>query len=248
MTTPPTPAPAPGKPAAYGGELLRRRDRLARTFVSFTGKRVLDYGCGNGAQTLTFAPDAAEITGCDIAPEGLEELAREAQARGITTIRPLEFDGHTIPLPDACFDLAYSFEVLEHVGDERQTLREIRRVLKPDAEFLITVPNKWWIFETHGARLPLLPWNRIPFFSWLPTPLHERWAYARIYRRSRIVRLLRDEGFDVLGAAYVTAPMDALPIPALQRLLRRTIFRNDATGIPFLSTAIMVHCRKRSTP
>ncbi len=244
MTT--TPIPATGKPAAYGGELLRRRDRLARRFVSFTGKRVLDYGCGNGAQTVTFAHDAAMILGCDIMPDGLAELERVTREQGITTIQAQIFDGTTIPAPDASFDLAISFEVLEHVEDECRTLQEIHRVLKADGEFLITVPNKWWVFETHGARLPLLPWNRVPFFSWLPASLHRRWAHARIYRRSQIRRLLEQERFTVLGDAYVTAPMDVLPVPALQRFLRRTIFRADATHVPFLATAIMVHCRKRS--
>ena len=243
-----TPVPATGKPAAYGGELLRRRDRLARRFVSFSGKRVLDYGCGNGAQTITFAPDAAMILGCDIMPDGLAELQRTAQDRGIANIQTRAFDGTTIPAADASFDLAFSFEVLEHVEDERRTLQEIRRVLRADGEFLITVPNKWWVFETHGARLPLLPWNRVPFFSWLPSALHSRWAHARIYRRAQILRMLEHEGFTVLGDAYVTAPMDVLPVPALQRFLRRTVFRSDATRIPFLATAIMVHCVKRNAP
>jgi SAM-dependent methyltransferase len=178
----------------------------------------------------------------------LAELQRVAQEQGITNIQTLAFDGTTIPAADASFDLAYSFEVVEHVEDERRTLQEIHRVLKADGEFLITVPNKWWVFETHGARLPLLPWNRVPFFSWLPSPLHSRWAHARIYRRSRILRLLDQEGFTVLGDAYVTAPMDVLPVPALQRFLRRTVFRTDATHIPFLATAIMVHCRRRNAP
>ena len=34
---------------------------------------------------------------------------------------------------------------------------ECLRVLKPGGRFIISVPNKWWIFETHGADLPLLP-------------------------------------------------------------------------------------------
>lgn len=240
------PHPATGKPAAYGNELLRRRDRLARRFIDPAGKKLLDYGCGNGAQTMTFAPDAAEIMACDIMPGGLEAMEREARTRGITTIRPVLIDGETIPSGAGVFDAAYSFEVLEHVRDERRTLREIRRVLKPGGDFLITVPNKWWVFETHGARLPVLPWNRVPFFSWLPTPLHRRWAHARIYRRPQILRLLQEEGFDVLASAYVTAPMDALPVPALQRLLRRTVFRHDSTPVPFLATAIMVHTRTRT--
>ncbi len=80
--------------------------------------------------------------------------------------------------------------------------------------------------ETHGADLPLLPWNRVPFFSWLPTPLHERWARARIYTRGRILGLLEECGFVVEDVRYVTAPMMWCPAP-LRRLLRKTLLSDD---------------------
>jgi 2-polyprenyl-3-methyl-5-hydroxy-6-metoxy-1,4-benzoquinol methylase len=133
-----------------------------------------------------------------------------------------------------------SFEVLEHVDDERRALDELRRVLKPGGRLAMSVPNKWWVFETHGAALPLLKWNRVPFFSWLPKPLHDRWARARIYTRGEITGKLRAAGFDVLESGYITAPMDVVKDPRLQTILRRIVFRGDRTRVPFLSTAVLV--------
>jgi 2-polyprenyl-3-methyl-5-hydroxy-6-metoxy-1,4-benzoquinol methylase len=132
-----------------------------------------------------------------------------------------------------------SFEVIEHLRSE-DSIANYAASLVPGGMAVFSVPNKWWIFETHGARLPLLPWNRVPFFSWLPTPIHERFANARIYTRSRIVKLLEKHGFSVQSTAYVTAPLDVLPAGALKRFLQRWIFKGDTTRIPFFSTAIFV--------
>lgn len=62
------------------------------------------------------------------------------------------------------FDRIISFEVIEHLSSE-DGVKFYYDSLKEDGIFAVSVPNKWWIFETHGAKLPLLPLNRMPFFS-----------------------------------------------------------------------------------
>jgi SAM-dependent methyltransferase len=137
-------------------------------------------------------------------------------------------------------DYAISFEVLEHVRHEQNALSELCRVIKPGGKLVMSVPNRWWVFETHGANLPVLPWNRVPFFSWLPKTLHDRYARARIYTRGEIVGKISRAGFSVERSLYITAPMDVVKWPPAQRLLRATVFRGDLTRIPTLSTAVMV--------
>ncbi len=239
---------AAGKPAEFGQEILMRRARISRGRISFSGQHVLDYGCGNGAQTLLFGHDAATLTGVDISTASIAEFRAHIPTALTGTVIPVLFDGTVIPAPDASFDIVTCFEVLEHVDNEQQTLLEISRVLKPHGTFLLTVPNKGWIFETHGAALPVLPWNRVPFFSWLPHTIHRRFARARIYRRRDISELLLTAGFRVEQISYVTAPLDVLAIPWLQRLLRRSLFRNDVTSWSILATAIFVHCTAPGTP
>ena len=237
-----------GKPATYGQEILRRRARIVARFQDLTGKTVLDFGCGNGAQTIELAEQGGMVTACDIDDSDLSLLRKFLEASTNLTIFPILYDGIILPLPDDSFDVVVSFAVLEHVRDQEVALDEMCRVLKNDGVLLISVPNKWWIFETHGARLPVLPWNRVPFFSWLPRAIHKRFANARIYRMVDIVRLLKASGFDILDSAYMMAPMDVISWPVLQRILRAIIFRGDTTRIPFLATEIFLYCQKSPFP
>jgi SAM-dependent methyltransferase len=52
----------------------------------------------------------------------------------------VEMDVTAIDRPDASFDVVYASHVLEHVPDDRQALRELRRVLRPDGWALFLVP------------------------------------------------------------------------------------------------------------
>ncbi len=237
---------APGKPAGEGDLLIARRHRLVMEHLPTAGDVFLDFGCGNGAQTLLFEKDFPVIIGVDISADHLAELNRGAAERGAAErVMAVRYDGSTIPLPDSSVDFSVSFEVLEHVADERKALEELSRVLKPGAPLAISVPNRWWVFETHGADLPLLRWNRVPFFSWIPKKIHDRYAKARIYTRKEIRRKLVDAGFDVEKTIYVTAPMDVVRSPALKRFLRSTLFRKDRCRFPVFSTAILVIARNR---
>jgi len=208
------------------------------------GKKVLDFGCGDGTQTLLFAHHANTILGFDVKREEIEKFFKTIFRNDIKNVCPMSYDGQNLPSPDGSVDVVISFEVLEHTQDDSKALNEIYRVLKVGGELVMSVPNKAWVFETHGARLPLLPWNRVPFFSWLPKSIHEQFSHARIYRRKEIASLLRKHGFEVLGSEYTTAPMDIIKVGWLQNLLRSTLFRGDTTKIPLLSTSIITYCKK----
>lgn len=238
-------SPALGRPASYGDFVLTRRMQVIDSMVEFRGRALLDVGCGNGAQTVHYLPRFETVVALDVVDEHLDVLRDELQTRRIGHCIPTLYDGSLMPFPNSTFDSVISIETLEHVASETTTLQEIRRVLQPGGTLIVSVPNKWWIFETHGASLPLLPWNRVPFFSWLPGPIHARFANARIYTRGQIERLLTSVGFEVLASRYLTAPMDVVRNRHLAQLLRGWIFRNPSTSVPFLSTSIFVTARRR---
>ena len=232
---------AAGVPAGPGQLILERRLRLAQPFLPWPRTHLVDVGCGNGAQTLRFLDRFDRLTGVELNPDFLARF--EAAAAGLNAadrVSGVLTAAEGIPLPDGCADCLTCFTVLEHVEDEQASLAEMRRLLRPGGRLLITVPNRWWVFETHGADLPLLPWNRVPLVSWWPKALHDRYARARIYRKREIRDLVRGAGFQVDAAFNLTAPMDMVGWGPLRRLLRGTFFKADRTSLPVLSTEIML--------
>ncbi len=235
---------AAGVPAGPGDLLLDRRLRIAAPMLPGRGS-LLDLGCGNGAQTLRFSGRCDRLIGVDINADYLAAFAAAAARLDPSPeVQPLPYDGSAIPLPDGAVDAAVCFAVLEHVRDEALTLSELARVLRPGGSLVLSVPNRWWIFETHGADLPLLPWNRVPLVSWWPKRLHDRWARARIYTRREIEEKIAATGLEIERSDYLTAPMDVLRWRPLQRLLRRSLFRGDTTRLPVLAVEVVVAARK----
>ena len=218
-----------GKPSDKGDKILERRYILASRLsdILIKGGRLLDIGCGNGAQTAFFIDDFSYTVGVDVQHTPMAES--EVKADWVAAA------AENLPFPNNTFDAVITFEVLEHVVDPVQMVKELYRVLKPGGQVVLSVPNKWWIFETHGAYLPLLPWNRVPFFSWLPESLHDRWAKSRIYTRKKLDWTLREGGFNRFSIQFLTAPMDRARPRWLQRLLQRSIFYSLVTKIPFMA-------------
>jgi len=234
-----------GKPANFDDRIISRRVRLVEKTPGYCDKNadLLDIGCGNGASMFLLSKHMKSCTGIEVTDEHLPEFNQFKQQNQI--------DNCTCEIKDVCatsatkqYDRLLSFEVIEHLSDEDKGLQFYYDSLKPDGMMIISVPNKWWIFETHGAKLPLLPWNRVPLFSWLPRPIHERLANARIYTRRRIFKLLRKHNFEIIDYKYVMAPMDVLPDGSFKNWVIKNFFQKDTTTNPVKSPAIFVVAKK----
>mgnify|MGYP006412336391 FL=1 len=229
-----------GLPASHNDLFVKTRAELVRQIPNFIGNdlSMVDIGCGNGNTVVLLAKEFQNCTGVDIFPENKVAFEQTCSEQDLQNCQILLMNVEE-EVPDQKFDRLICFEVIEHFKSEK-TVRRFKHFLKPGGKIAITVPHKWWLLETHGAKLPLLPWNRVPFFSWLPRPLHERWANARIYTKKRIVRLLEDSGFEVKEAKLMTAPLDVMKDSPLKRFLKKYIFRGKITNNPFLATNVFV--------
>jgi SAM-dependent methyltransferase len=103
--------------------------------------RVLEIGCGVGRMTRWFAESFGEVHGIDIAPEMIGQ-ARDRLASCPNVVLHVGSGFDLQSLPDAYFDLAFSYIVFQHIPSAaviRNYVREAARVLKPLGAFKFQV-------------------------------------------------------------------------------------------------------------
>lgn len=142
----PAPAPEPSLAARTlfaGWQPWLELGKNTRRLIPYQpGGRVLDVGCGRGAQLALFREMGWETVGVDVS----DEAAQQAEAKGIPVVLG---DLLTVDLPKAHFDLAIMTHSLEHLHAPGPTLDRIRELLRPGGVVQVTVPN----FGSLGARL-----------------------------------------------------------------------------------------------
>ena len=109
--------------------------------IDWAGKRVLDLGCAGGFMAEALAERGAIVTGIDPAAQAIEAARVHAAQIG----HEIRYDvgvGEDLPYGDASFDAVVCVDVLEHVADLDQVLREVERVLVPGGRFLFDTINR----------------------------------------------------------------------------------------------------------
>jgi SAM-dependent methyltransferase len=167
--------------------------------------RVLDWGCGNGHFSRFLEMLGTRITGYSFEPPPRSM----AGSTNFQFVPGSPTDPRSLPFETGSFDAAVSVGVLEHVwetgGDERASLAELARVIKPEGTLLVFhLPNETGWIESAVRRLRL-----------------KKYVHGRRFNESQIRRMFADAGFRVTDIGrYNTLPraeLVSLPAP-----LRRT--------------------------
>ncbi|MDB5945810.1 MAG: methylase involved in ubiquinone/menaquinone biosynthesis, partial [Ramlibacter sp.] len=97
------------------------------------GSRVLEAGCGVGAQTVILAAGSPEalITSFDISEASVAQARKAVEAQGFRNVTLQQADIFDLPFPPASFDHLFVCFVLEHLAQPVRALQALQRMVRP---------------------------------------------------------------------------------------------------------------------
>src|SRR5258706_11420500 len=123
---------------AESPQLLRNLDRC-----EFAGKRTLEIGLGQGADSEQLIRRGAIWSGLDLTEESVRRVRKRLELHGLPYQDLKRGTALEIPFPSESFDVVYSYGVLHHIPEIGRAQREIMRVLKPGGQLIAMLYAKW---------------------------------------------------------------------------------------------------------
>lgn len=172
-----------------------------RYISNWKGLKVLDVGCGGGFTCEFLAQRGAIVTGVDQSAACIAA----ARSHAATSHLPISYQiapAEALPIAAHTLDAVVCVDVLEHVADLTQTLKEIHRVLKPGGVFCFDTINR-----TFKAKLVMI-WLLETVLNEIPRGLHD---WHNFIPPDELVAALRSlnfyaieiQGFDLFGSTIL---------------------------------------------
>ncbi len=201
---------------------------------AFETLSVLDWGCGKGHVTKLLRDlDPREVTSCDIRTDrGDSTFGQETPIidQFQISVAPLVHESN-LPFADEAFDVVLSFGVLEHVANDRASLKEIARVLKPGGLFFcFHLPTKlsWTQFAARRGG----------------DNYHDR-----LYTAKTVQRLLTENHLEILDLWYrALLPKNRIHYPAFRMFEKLDQLATEYTPLRYFATNIEFVCSKARRP
>jgi 2-polyprenyl-3-methyl-5-hydroxy-6-metoxy-1,4-benzoquinol methylase len=201
---------------------------LAQPYIN---GNVLEIGCGEGRGLDLLAPKSDEYTALDKIQEIIDQLQ--------VSYPKIKFIQGNIPpmsmLKSDTYDVVISFQVIEHIQDDKGYLKEIHRVLKPGGKAIITTPNikktlsrnPWHIREYTAEQLTNLAKSIFPTVTMKGVAGNEKVMEYHEMNRKSVNKIMR---FDILNLQYnLPAWMLKAPYDLLNRRNRNKLQDGDNT-------------------
>ena len=164
----------------YRFDKLNYLPRLV-AFSGYSGKNLLEIGCGAGIDLVRFAVGGANVTGIDLSQTAIDLACKNMEQHGQNGDLQV-MNGESMGFRDSMFDVVYAHGVLQYTADTERMIAEIHRVLRPGGEAILMVYNKYsWLNlmrKVTGVPLehedaPVLKKFSIPEFKWLLSPFQK---------------------------------------------------------------------------
>lgn len=175
-------------PLYYLGKGTQIRLEIAKRLIG-KNKKVLDVGCYDGVFGEQFIKNRNTVYGID-ASRAAVKLAKKKGVKAV--VGDLET---TFPFKSDEFDSVFAGEIIEHMLDTDFFVEEVRRVLKPKGEFIVTTPNVASLARRFMLLLGMNPYFEASFNF----PKNVNAGHVRYYTRDVLESFLKHHGFEIVS-------------------------------------------------
>jgi 2-polyprenyl-3-methyl-5-hydroxy-6-metoxy-1,4-benzoquinol methylase len=181
------------RPRGFYKETYKEEPELRRIVEMVTPKkgRMLDIGSGGGLLTecLPFYYPNIRVYGCDISRSAI----RYANTYGTGKVR-YKVMKKRLPYPSNYFDVCICTDVLEHIPDVQYFLKDVRRILKKEGIFFLSIPCEGQPFTLHWFFRNIGFWGDLTFKH--IGHIHPEFTHAYV------TKLFQDQGYTILSKKY----------------------------------------------
>jgi len=210
--------------------------RLLKAYIAaqpWISGKLLEVGCGEGRGVEILLPHASGYLGIDKIQEVIDMLRKK--------FPKVDFEQAVIPpfhgIKENSFDTVVSFQVIEHIQNDKLFLEEIYRVLKPGGKAIISTPNinhtlsrnPWHIREYTPQQLIDLSASIFDQVEAKGVGGNEKvWTYHAANRKS-VQKIMR---FDIFNLQYrLPAAILRMPYEILNRRNRNKLHKQQSSNV-----------------
>jgi len=156
------------------------------SFKYKNSKEFLDLGCGDGNRTNIFNEYGRVVAGLDY------NDYRTSKNRNFVFFKEDIFNNS---LKSASFDIVLNFDVIEHLAQPGNLLKEMHRILRKDGICVLSTPNKYRFF---GALLIVLGLRKFPYClnsKFVNSKNNPDYWHQREYTASELRKLVEKNNF-----------------------------------------------------
>ncbi len=149
-------------------------------FSLYLGERAVEFGAGLGAISQRLRPHVSSLDLVEPSPTLIDPLRRKFSGDGGVRIIHDTLEAESGRIEDGSRDSVVMVNVLEHIADDAEALRECHRILRPGGHLLIFVPALGMLYSELDRLV----------------------GHHRRYHRASLRQLARDAGFEIVRLDY----------------------------------------------